>query len=315
VKRYIFSNRVTTHNPIEFYLNALPVWDGQDHIRALAATVPTSNLQWPDHFYRWFLGMVAQWLQLDKTHANSVLPLLVGPQGNGKSTWCRNLLPIELREYYTDSIDFSSRRDAEMALSCFALINLDEFDAISVRHQPYLKHLLQKPEVNTRRPYKTSISAMKRFSVFIGTCNNKDLLSDPTGNRRFLCIEIEGLIDNEHPLPYEQLYAQAVEALRKSERYWFDREEEMSLINNNTAFEVASLEEQLLTFHFEPAKEEEGEWLPAVEIIKRLQQIGKQKFSNVHTRHFGRVLRKHQYPMKHTKEGNLYYVKQRDNGK
>ena len=50
--------------------------------------------------------MVAHWRGYDKQHANSTSPLLVGAQGTRKSTFCRDLIPPELRGYYTDSIDF-----------------------------------------------------------------------------------------------------------------------------------------------------------------------------------------------------------------
>lgn len=117
VKRYIYSNKIPLFNPLDDYLDHLPEWDGKDHIRALADTVPTSSKLWRNHFYRWFLGLVAQWKQMSSVYANSVLPLLVGEQGCGKSTWCRNLLPPVLRDFYTDSIDFGNRRDAELMLA------------------------------------------------------------------------------------------------------------------------------------------------------------------------------------------------------
>ena len=37
----------------------------------------------------------------------------------------------------------------------------------------------------------------------------KDLLTDPTGSRRFICIEVTGTIDTNKAIDYEQLYAQA----------------------------------------------------------------------------------------------------------
>ncbi len=67
--------------PLEDYLEYLPEWDGKDHIRALADTLPTANAQWRNLFYIWFLSMVAHWYRRDHLHANSSLPLLVGPQG------------------------------------------------------------------------------------------------------------------------------------------------------------------------------------------------------------------------------------------
>ena len=89
-------------------------------------------------------------------YANSVSPLLIGAQGCGKSTYCRNLLPPDLRAYYTDSIDFSRKRDAELYLNRFMLINMDEFDQVSANHQGFLKHILQKPVLNVRKPNESA---------------------------------------------------------------------------------------------------------------------------------------------------------------
>ncbi|MDR1883026.1 MAG: DUF3874 domain-containing protein [Prevotella sp.] len=312
VKRYVFSKRVPVHNPIDYYLAHLPAWDGIDHIRALALTLPTKNKHWPDLFARWFIGMVAQWQQINGQRAHSVVPLLTGDQGCGKSTWCRQLMPRALREYYTDSLDLGNKRETELALHRFALINLDEFDSISLTHQPYLKHLLQKPEINARRPYKSSIQSLKRYGVFIATCNNTDLLTDPTGSRRFLCIAIEGKIDKRLRINHDQLYAQALAAIRNGERYWFDQEEEQLIVSNNSAFEQMPVEEQLLLQYFAPADPDDkaGQWLSPILIIQRLQELGKVKFSNVHIQQFGRILRKHQIPLLHTRHGNVYHVRE-----
>lgn len=124
ISRYIYSNRIPVFNPLEDYLYDLPHWDGKDRILALAQTVPCNNPYWAELFHRWFLNMVAHWRgNTDKKYANSVSPLLVGAQGTRKSTFCRSIVPPELRAYYTDSIDFSRKRDAELYLNRFALIN------------------------------------------------------------------------------------------------------------------------------------------------------------------------------------------------
>ncbi|MGL4331405.1 MAG: BT4734/BF3469 family protein, partial [Bacteroidales bacterium] len=127
VKRHVKSNHIPDYYPVDEFLNSLPVWDGKDYIRQLADTVPCKNsAEWRNQFYIWFLGMVATWQKDEKRYANSVLPLLVGSQGCGKSTWCKRILPPELNEYYTDSIDFSKKTDAALSLTRFALINIDE---------------------------------------------------------------------------------------------------------------------------------------------------------------------------------------------
>ena len=119
VARYLNSDAIPLYNPIEEYLNSTGHWDGKDRIRALADLVPCNNPYWRELFYRWFLSMTAHWQNIDRQHGNNTSPLLVGAQGYRKSTFCRILLPPELRFGYTDSIDFKSKQDAERSLGRF----------------------------------------------------------------------------------------------------------------------------------------------------------------------------------------------------
>lgn len=219
VERYLTSDFVPLYNPVEEYLCGVGRWDGKDRIRALADLVPCNNPYWRDLFYRWFLSMVAHWRGLDRQHGNSTSPLLVGAQGFRKSTYCRIILPPELRFGYTDSLDFKSKQDAERYLGRFMLVNLDEFDQINLNQQGFLKHLLQKPVANLRKPYANSIQEVRRYASFIGTSNQMDLLTDPSGSRRFICIEVTAPIDTNVAINYRQLYAQAMHDIYKGERY------------------------------------------------------------------------------------------------
>ena len=310
ISRYIYSNRVPVFNPLEDFLYHLPVWDGRDRIRGLAQTVPCRNPYWTNLFHRWFLNMVMHWRGTDKKYANNVSPLLVGGQGTRKSTFCRNIIPPAIRAYYTDSIDFSQKKEAERYLNRFALINIDEFDQISANQQGFLKHILQKPVVNMRKPYGNAVLEMRRYASFIATSNQKDLLTDPSGSRRFICIEVTDTIDNSHAIDYEQLYAQAMYELDHNERYWFDREEERMMTENNREFEQITLEEQLFYRYFRPAKEleEGGEWLSPAEILEDINKNSTISLSNKRVSVFGRILNKHNIPSKRSKRGTLYHV-------
>ena len=253
VVRYLDSDRIPIFNPIEDFLFGLDVrWDGHDRIRELAARVPCNNRHWADLFYRWFLNMVAHWRQTDRKYANCTVPLLVGPQAYRKSTFCWSLLPPELQAYYTDRIDFSNKRDAEISLNRFALINMDEFDQNRVNQQAFLKHILQKPIVNVRRPHGTATQEMRRYASFIGTSNHKDLLTDTSGSRRYIVVDVTGPIDCS-PIDYEQLYAQAMHDLYKGERYWFDPEDEKVMNESNQEFQVMPIAEQLFHEYFRAA--------------------------------------------------------------
>lgn len=252
--------------------------------------------------------MVAHWLQMDREHANSTSPLLVGPQGCRKSSFCQSLLPPELRSYYVDGIDLGSRKDAEMALNRFALINLDEFDSIPASRQPYLKNLLQKAKVTLRKPYGESMEEMRRFASFIATSNTFSLLTDTTGSRRFIGVEVKGMIRIE-PIDYPQLYAQAVSALREGKRYWFTPEEEVLLNRNNRMFEKRPLLEELFLHYFRiPEEEEVCEPLSAPEILMTISKQSKIDLTETKLRLFGQLMQKYNVRKKMKKDRKYYYV-------
>ncbi|WP_288205811.1 BT4734/BF3469 family protein [uncultured Parabacteroides sp.] len=312
VRRYVNSDRIPDYAPIEDYLARLPEWDGKDRIRPLAARISCNNLRWEQLFYTWFLSMVAHWQGRDRQHGNSVSPLLVGEQGCGKSTFCFNLLPPQLNKYYTDSIDFSRKRDAELYLTRFGLINIDEFDQVTSKHQGFLKHLLQKPVVNLRKPYASQVEAIRRYASFIATSNHTDLLSDPSGSRRFICIEVKGIIDNTQPIAHEQLYSQAIAALNKGERYWFTHEEELVQMQENEEFQQRPLCEDLFYRFYRPAENrEEGVKMSAGEIYLSVQEKSRQKLPGGQISHFGRFLKKSGLTSYNTNRGRLYLVVER----
>lgn len=293
VVRYLNSDRVPLYQPVEEFLYGLPHWDGKDHIGDLAKRVPCDNPHWAQLFRRWFLSMVAHWRGMGKSHANSTSPILVGPQAYRKSTFCRLILPPCLQAYYTDSIDFSRKRDAELYLNRFLLINMDEFDQIGITQQPFLKHILQKPVVNTRRPNASAVEELRRYASFIGTSNHKDLLTDTSGSRRYIGVEVTGVIDVVRPVDYEQLYAQAMAALYHNERYWFDEKEEAIMMEANQEFEQSPVIEQLFLVYYRVAEDdEEGEWMLAADILQRIQKASKMKFSPGQVNYFGRILQR-----------------------
>ena len=66
--------------------------------------------------------MVAQWTGKDRQHGNAIVPLLVGPQGSGKTTFCRRLLPEWLQTYFNDRLSMKNDNDIFIAMLSYALI-------------------------------------------------------------------------------------------------------------------------------------------------------------------------------------------------
>lgn len=276
VRNFLESDYIQNYDPISDFLQECNgKWDGKDHIRELARTVPTSNPHWEDWFYTWFLAMVSQWQGTTfRQYGNSVAPLLISRQGYNKSTFCRRLLPPELQWGYNDNLILSEKRQVYQAMSQFLLVNLDEFNQISPTvQQGFLKNLIQLPTLKIKRPYGSHVEEFPRLASFIATSNLTDILADPSGNRRFIGIELTGPIDVSVRPNYRQLYAQALAALRDGEKSYFDSEQVRLIMHSNCVFEVMSPTDQYFNIYYEIVDDEnEGEWLTAAEIFDFLKK-------------------------------------------
>ena len=314
VKRFLFSERIPTHHPFKDYMATLPEWDGTDRVTMLAARV-SGNGMWLNGFHCWMLGMVAQWMGYPARCANAVAPILISTeQGMCKSTFCSILLPEELRAYYTDKFAITSTSGCEQKLTTFGLINMDEFNQYNERMMTILKNLMQMKKVNYRKCFKAYFSDLPRIASFIGTSNEKSLLTDETGSRRFLCIEVEKPIDCS-PIDYTQLYAQLKWELEAGKRYWLSKEEELEIQEHNKAFYRHSPEEEAFYKVFALPKEGEPAFeLTATDIFNRLQKRFPALFRGVNPKHFGKVMTKVGAKKEHTMYGSVYKLALAKNG-
>ena len=273
----IHSDATPTFNPIQDFLDNLPKWDGQNHLAKLFSRLPGISSEQLDFLVIWFRSAVAHWLQKDTLHGNECVPTLIGGQGCGKSTFLARLLPPELRQYYLDHINMSNKFDRDMALTNNLLVNLDELDAIRPSQQALLKQLLSKSKVNGRPIYGCSQEDRPRYASFVATTNNPHPLSDVTGSRRFICIEIpEGLfIDNSGEIDYLQLYAQLVyEVCELNAPYWFNNDQVARIqeLNLNYTDEKDIAEIVEACFH----KPKDGEKVVKMNCTQILDEIAKE---------------------------------------
>ena len=274
LSRYIDSNLIPRYYPMEDYLRHLPKWNGKhDYVGELAQRIKTDNPHWEGDFHTWMLSMVAQWLGKDRQHGNAIVPLLIGPQGSGKTSFCSRLLPGWLQIYYNDRISMKNDNDIFIAMSSYALINIDEFDAMSKSQQPILKCLISKHDVKFRPPYGKVMEERQRFASFIATTNNLRPLTDPTGSRRFVCVYADE-IDNSGTIPYEQLYAQLVEELQQGRHYWFEDDENQRIMEQNKEFQQVNNYEEMVSLIYLSPEETPDNAKPVLlqDIMQRLAQ-------------------------------------------
>ena len=324
IMRYVNSNDIPLYYPMDDFLEHLPKWDGKDRVEALARRVKTDYEDWPHLFHIWMRSMVAMWEGKGQLTGNALVPLLIGRQGCGKTSFCRILLPWDQREYYNDRINFKNEHDLNLGLTSFALINLDEFDKITQRQQVVLKYLVSTSDVKYRPPYGTAYSSHRRYASFIGTTNEPMPLTDPTGSRRFVCVTVDGDIDFETPVEYEQLYAQLkYEVEEQRERYFLTKEEEAALMQHNLRYQqVNGLGEMLLSLFEKPegtSKQhpENGYWLSVKDLSARLKDAfkGAYKPDDGTLVRIGHFLSRPEYKFESDRKtrGWCYWVKDRKN--
>ena len=312
LNRYIDSNLIPRYYPMEDYLRHLPKWNGKhDYVGELARRVKTDNKHWESDFHTWMLSMVAQWLGKDRQHGNAIVPLLIGPQGSGKTTFCRRLLPEYLQMYFNDRLSMKNDNDIFLAMSGYALINIDEFDAMSKSQQPILKYLISKHDIKFRPPYGKVMEERQRFASFIATTNNRRPLVDPTGSRRFICVYADE-IDNTGLINYDQLYAQLYTELQQGRRYWFEDEENARIMQQNEPFQQINSYEQMITLTYLAPEDtpDDTKYVLLQDIMKHLEKsfptfsIGRSTDMEL-----GRRLTKMGYDNKRRNKGSAFRVK------
>ena len=308
LSRCIYSTRIAEYHPFRLYLDELPEWDGIDRVSALARRV-SENPLWEKGFRIWMLGMTAQWMGVMGNHANSVAPLLISTeQGYFKSTFCKSLLPPVLRRYYMDKVDLTSQGNVERRLAEMGLLNLDEFDKFSPAKMPLLKNLMQMASLSLCKAYQKNYRVLPRIASFIGTSNRKDLLTDPTGSRRFICVEVEHPIDCE-AIEHEQLYAQLKTAILSGQRYWFTKEEEQELQKSNLSFyRQGPVEDVLRACYRSAERREECDLLSAADIFQCLKRRNPAAMRGANPASLAQILVAVGIERKHTKFGNVYRV-------
>jgi len=272
ITMYVNSEEVRMYNPVLAFLNDLPQWDGQNHVARLFSRIPGISSEQLAYLSIWLRSAVAHWLQLDTMHGNEVVPVLIGAQGCGKTTFLRRLLPLQLREYYLDHLNLSNKFDKEMALTNNLLVNLDELEAIRPSQHAALKQTLSKNKVNGRPIFGKAQDDRPRYASFVSTTNNPHPLTDATGSRRYICLTIPKgqYIDNAGDIDYEQLYAQVLYEIRQLEApYWFNNEEVARIQQLNLAYlQQKDIAEMVKACFRKPADGEKVKSLNTTEMLE-----------------------------------------------
>lgn len=183
---------VSTHNkfhPIRELLDSLS-WDGGEHIRSLLPDyLGAENSEYQYQSLRlWMLGAVSRIYSPGCKFDYTLI--FTGPQGIGKSTFLRMMALND--SWFNDSLDGLDSDKAAQSLMGSWIIELAELKSLArtVGGVDSVKRFLTATADKYRIPYERRADTFLRQCVFAGTTNRSDFLSDETGNRRFLIIEV-----------------------------------------------------------------------------------------------------------------------------
>lgn len=184
-----FAAKENAYCPIKRYLmecnfsaEPYPEWDRLGEV-LLGSKLPIATRA----MQRFFIGAVAR--AYTPGISMSWIPIFIGKQGCGKSQLLHELVPEELFAEMTVTLDILMKEIYRLHISW--LIELPEVDNyFSVRNIENFKNLITTRVDETRLPYQSLPVSLSRRFVMAGTSNRSEFLVDPTGNRRFIPLEI-----------------------------------------------------------------------------------------------------------------------------
>ena len=214
-------------HPVKEYLNKLK-WDGKKRIDYVLVDYfgVEENVYTHEAMRKTMVGAVARIFQ-PGVKFDHVLTL-VGDQGAGKSTLIQKLG----KQWYSDTFMTVHGKEALEQIQGVWLIEMAELSGLRKAEVEPIKHFLSKQEDIFRPAYAQISETFPRQCVFIGTTNNRDFLRDPSGNRRFIPVDVNSsranfnIFEDMTEEVVDQLWAEAVAFYKAGEKLFMSGEAE-----------------------------------------------------------------------------------------
>ncbi len=265
----------SAYDPFMEYLNNLPAYiptaDGEDAIEKFFGHLlfkdESKRTFYMKYLRKWFVNMVA--LAAGIIEENQIMPVLIGVPNTGKTFFSKNILPPELSRYFrrVPPTEDPKDKDLQLATTSNILMSFDEFMQQGKANQ--MKAFISSGTTQIRRAYDRIAKNRKRRASFFATGNDTQYLSDLSGDRRYLSVEIDGTINlNEDPLPYSEAYAEAWYLCKQPDfNSSLSMEEAAEITDNNRYFAEPNLIEETIQKCFrKPESGESGTYLMCSEI-------------------------------------------------
>ena len=155
--------------------------------------------------------------------------ILVGPQETYKSTFIKKLG----KYWFSDTFTTVQGKESFEQLQGAWIIEMAELSGLKKAEIETIKHFISKREDQFRPAYGRTVETYKRQCVFFGTTNKDDFLRDPTGNRRFLPIDVrpefvkKSVPNDLTEEEVDQIWAEAYSLYKEGEPLYMTGEEDI----------------------------------------------------------------------------------------
>jgi len=172
-------------HPIKDYLNGL-TWDGVERVDNLLIEYfgAINNIYSKEAIRKMLVAAVARVFNAGCKF--DLVLTLIGDQGTKKSSFIKKLG----KEWFSDTFMTVQGKEALEQIQGAWLIEMAELSGLRKAEVEAIKHFISKQEDAFRPAYARASETFKRQCVFFGTTNKKDFLTDPSGNRRFMPIDV-----------------------------------------------------------------------------------------------------------------------------
>ncbi|MDY6231921.1 VapE domain-containing protein [Peptostreptococcus porci] len=186
--------------------------------------------------------------------------VLKGPQGIGKTTWFRNLVP---KGFFKEGAILNDHKDTKIETYKYILVELGELETTTRKEATgFLKNELTRTSIEYRVPYAKSSIKFARHTMFCGTVNEDTFLKDSTGNRRFWVIPVKS-IDLDTQININDLWAEIVTTFRLGCIWYLDKDEKQLLEQLNKNYVDVNYIGMVLESTFDFTETDKNKWLYA----------------------------------------------------